>query len=55
MRSAGSVENRTKFNETVEFINIAYGDGDKPIVVMTIDTYPRATDTWPVMVNERIR
>ena len=54
-RSAGSVENRAKFNETVEFIKIAYEDGDKPIVIMTIDTYPRAITTWSVMVNKRIR
>ena len=55
LKTAGDVEQGVKFNETVDFINIAYGNTDRPIVVMTIDTYPKAMEPQPVTVIKRMR
>ena len=55
LKTAGDAEQGVKFNETVDFINIAYGNSERPLVAMTIDTYPKAIENRPVTVIKRLR
>ena len=55
LRSTGIVRDGKRFNETVDFINVAYGQGEKPIVVITLDRYPRVPEAMPSVTRRRMK